>query len=162
MTPQVEMRRERGIHEVFEISIVLKGIGALVETVLGILLLYSTNVLDIIRALLENQLIDDPDDFFASHFYSLLNPTPAALHFGGLYLLSHGIVKLFLIAGLLRRKVWAYPASMAVFALFIAYQSVRFLRTHSLWLLFLTAVDVVVIWLIWHEYRRLEKGLPLS
>lgn len=162
MTPQMEQVRERGIHEVYEVSIVLKGIGALVEAILGVLLLYSTNVLDLVRALLENELIDDPDNFLASHFFSLLNPSPQALHFGGLYLLSHGFVKLVLIAGLLRRKMWAYPASIAVFALFIAYQSVRFLRTHSLWLLFLTALDVLVIWLIWHEYRRREKGVPLS
>lgn len=162
MTPQIEQVRERGIHEIFEVSIVLKGIGALVEAVLGVLLLYSTNVLDLIRALLQNELIDDPNDFFASHLFSFLNPSPQALHFGGLYLLSHGLVKLVLIAGLLRRQMWAYPASIAVFALFIAYQSVRFLRTHSLWLLFLTALDLIVIWLIWHEYRRMQKGLPLS
>jgi len=160
MTSEREQARERGIHEVFEISIVLKGIGALVETLLGVFLPYSTGTLDLIRALLQNELIDDPEDFFASHLFSLINPSPEALQFGSLYLLSHGIVKLILIVGLMRRKIWAYPASIAIFTLFIAYQSVRYLRTHSLWLLFLNIVDLFVIWLIWHEYRRLRHKHP--
>lgn len=147
-------RRERGIHEAFEISIVLKGVGAFLETVLGALLLYSNGVIDVVRALVANELLDDPDGFLATHFSTLLAPSPETQHFGGLYLLSHGVVKLVLVIGLLRDKLWAYPASLAVFALFIVYQTDRYFQTHSPWLLLLTVVDLVVMWLVWHEYRR--------
>ncbi len=147
-------RREKGIHEAFEISIVLKGIGAALETLLGLVLLYSSSVIDVVHALVVNELLDDPDGFLATHFSTLLAPSPETQHFGGLYLLSHGIVKLVLVVGLLRDKLWAYPASLAVFALFIVYQTDRYFQTHSPWLLLLTVVDLVVMWLVWHEYRH--------
>lgn len=162
MTPEASRLREKGLHEAFEISIVLKGIGALLESILGAILLYSNSVLDIVRAMLENELLDDPTDFLTNHFGTLLNPTPEAQHFGGLYLLSHGIVKLVLIAGLLRDKLWAYPASLAVFTLFIVYQLERYLRTHSVWLLVITAIDLVVMWLIWHEYKQKQRRAVVS
>jgi hypothetical protein len=53
--------------------------------------------------------------------------------------LSHGVVKLWLIIGLLRQKLWYYPLAAAVFGLFIVYQ---YSFTNSLWLLVLSAVDV--------------------
>jgi uncharacterized membrane protein len=152
-------QREKGLHEAFEISILLKGIGAASEALVGAFLLFSDHAIDIVRALVENQLVDDPDGFLATHFSSLLTvPTPAAQHFGGVYLLSHGIVKLALVIGLLRDKLWAYPASLLVFSLFIVYQVDRYFQTHSLWLLFLTVVDLVIMWLIWHEYRHRRAG----
>lgn len=152
-SPEQIARREKALHEAFEVSIVLKGIGAFAESILGALLLYSTNVVDIIRALIENELLDDPDGFLATHFTSLLAPSPEAQHFGGLYLLSHGVVKLVLVIGLWRGILWSYPASLVVFALFIVYQIDRYFSTHSPWLLFLTVVDLAIMWLIWHEYR---------
>lgn len=157
MKPIAELK-EKGLHEAFEITVVLKGIGALLETVLGLVLSYSSSAVDLVRALAENELLDDPNDFLTTHFGSLLNPTPETQHFGGLYLLSHGVVKLVLVGGLLRNKLWAYPASLAVFALFIVYQLVRYMRTHSIWLLLLTVLDLVVMWLIWHEYKMRLKA----
>jgi uncharacterized membrane protein len=151
-------QREKGLHEAFEISVIVKGIGAASEALVGALLLLSNNAIDIVRALVENQLVDDPDGFLATHFSTFLAPTPEAQHFGGVYLLTHGVVKLALVIGLLRDKLWAYPASLLVFALFIVYQVDRYFQTHSLWLLFLTVVDLVIMWLVWHEYRhRLAK-----
>lgn len=162
MKPITAQMKEKGIHEVFEISIVLKGVGALLESVLGAVLLYSNSVLDIVRAMLENELLDDPTDFLTNHLGTFLNPSPEAQHFGGLYLLSHGVIKLVLIVGLLRDKLWAYPASLAVFALFIVYQLERYLRTHSVWLLVITAIDLAVMWLIWHEYRQKQARAVVS
>lgn len=162
MSPEATSRKEKALHEAFEISIVLKGIGAVAETVLGLLLLYSAGVVDLVRALIENELLDDPDGFLAIHFSSLLAPSPEAQRFGGLYLLSHGVVKLVLVVGLWRGILWSYPASLVVFALFIVYQVDRWFQTHSPWLLFLTVVDLAIMWLIWHEYReRLAHAQPM-
>jgi len=158
-----EMRHERteqGIHDAYLLSIWLKGAFALAETALGLMLLYTRSIVDFILELINNELIEDPNDFIATHFHNVFNPTPEAQVFGGLYLVSHGVVKLFLVAGLLRNKLWSYPASIAVFVLFILYQLVRFARTHSIWLLVLTVLDVIVIWLIWHEYRRVTRTQP--
>ena len=58
-----------------------------------------------------------------------------------------------MVAALLRNKLWAYPASLVVLGLFIVYQLYRFSDTHGAGLIILTAFDVVVMGLIWHEYR---------
>lgn len=151
---QRKLKADRGIHEVYMFSLIVKGIGALAETMLGTVLLFSANIVNLVLNLIENELIDDPNDFIATHFHNVLNPSPEMQVYGGLYLGSHGVVKLFLIVGLLRNKLWAYPASLAVFALFIVYQLIRYTRTHSVWLLVLTVLDIIVMWLIWHEYRQ--------
>ncbi|MCX5542404.1 DUF2127 domain-containing protein [Paraburkholderia sp. CNPSo 3076] len=85
-----------------------------------------------------------------------------AQRFAGLYLLAHGVLKLWLVAGLLRERLWYYPVSIVVFALFIAYQVYRITYSHSVWLLLVTALDVVVIALTWHEYRYLRDNCKIT
>jgi uncharacterized membrane protein len=155
---KIELNEKR-IHEAFEIGIVIKGIGACAETILGILLLF-TNVTNLVQTLIQNELIEDPDNFFATHAQAFTHVTPQAQLYGALYLLSHGIIKLLLVAGLLRKKMWAYPASLAVLSLFIFYQVIRYFHTHSIGLLVLTVFDLAVVWLVWREYRRVSKNTP--
>ena len=78
------------------------------------------------------------------------------------YLLSHGVVKLFLVGALLKNKPWAYPASLAVLELFIAYQVYRFTYTQSMGLVVLTVFDLFVMCLVWHEYRLIRRHLPVD
>jgi uncharacterized membrane protein len=73
------------------------------------------------------ELIEDPNDFVAIHLLSIAqNFTVGTQHFYAFYLLSHGVVKVFLVIGLLRNKLWAYPVSLVVLGLFIVYQLYRF------------------------------------
>ena len=82
--------------------------------------------------------------------------------FYAFYLLSHGVVKLALVVGLLMNRLWAYPASLGVMTLFIAYQLYRFSYTHGVGLIALTVFDLFVIALIWHEYRLIRHHLPVK
>lgn len=151
-------KREWRIYQLFEVSVVLKGLNALVELILGTLLLF-TNVLDVVQALAQNELLEDPNDFFATHLQNLTGSiSPQTQMFAALYLLSHGLIKGVLVIGLLRNKLWAYPASLAVLALFVAYQVIKFFQHYSVALALLTLFDLVVMSLIYHEYRRI--GLP--
>lgn len=152
-------KQEKGIYEVFLISILLKGINAVLEIALGLLLLFTNLVNDIVLALAENELIEDPSDFFARHLESFVL-APQAQFLGGLYLIGHGLVKVFLVAGLLQKKMWAFPATIAVLSLFILYQMIRFASTHSIPLLLLSIFDAMVVWLVYHEYKRYQKVLP--
>lgn len=157
MNMNVAMRENR-IHQVFEVGVILKGLNALLEFVLGVLFLF-VNVSTIVNVFVAHELVEDPTDFLATHLLSLAGGiTPSAQLFSALYLLSHGLVKGVLVAGLLRGKLWAYPASLAVFGLFILYQVIKFLSTHSPALVLLTLFDLVVVWLIWHEYRLLSRS----
>lgn len=156
---------ERRIHQVFEISILLKGAHALVECVGGLLLAaISTDAIkQLVDILTQSELIDDPNDFVATHLLSLAQAlTVSTQHFYAFYLLSHGLVKVLLVIGLLRNKLWAYPASLIVLGLFIVYQLYRFSYTHGIGLIILTVFDVFVIALIWHEYRLVRRHLTSS
>jgi len=95
------------------------------------------------------------------HLISSLSPdygdTIGTQHFYAFYLLSHGIIKAALVIGLLRNKLWAYPASLVVLGIFIVYQLYRFSYTHGFGLIVLTVFDVFVMGLIWHEYRLVRR-----
>ena len=151
-------KKERGLHQLFEVGIALKGLNALVESVLGFALLF-VNVGDIVRTLAENELLDDPNDFLATHAIQFASGhlSPESQYFAALYLLSHGLIKVVLVYGLLRDRLWAFPASLAVLGLFIAYQSIKWLQTHSIMLLLLTIFVIAIIWLISKEYQRVKK-----
>ena len=152
---------EKRVHQLFEVSILLKGANALVELILGIILLVSTQLNDVLIALLQNELVEDPGDFLARHADQFAHYlTPQFQLYSALYLLSHGVVKLVLVWGLLRNKLWAYPASLAVLSLFILYQVIKIVQNHSIPLILLTVFDFVVMWLIWHEYRLLQSRRP--
>lgn len=148
---------EKWLHEAFEVGVALKGASAAAELFFGMLLLLTMQVGDIVVTMARNELIEDPDNFFATHVTRYSHYlSPHAQFIGALYLLSHGIVKLGLVWGLLRGKMWAYPASLAVLLLFILYQIVQIVQTHSTALILLTVFDFVVLWLIWHEYRMVS------
>ncbi len=154
---------EKRIHEVFRVSVLLKGAHALLECISG-LALALVSVDTISRTLIwltQDELTEDPHDKIALYFQNAANSFDIKTKsFYSFYLLSHGIVKLFLVAGLLREKLWAYPASLAVLGLFIAYQVYRYLYLPSLGLIVLTIFDLFVMVLIWHEYSLMRRHLP--
>ena len=153
---------ERRVHQIFEISVLLKGAHALVECIGGLVLAFvsTSTITNLVYALTQEELIEDPKDFVATHLLSLAqNFTVSTQRFYAFYLLSHGVIKLLLVAGLLRNKLWAYPASLVVLGLFIVYQLYRFSYTHGVGLIVLTVFDVIVMGLIWHEYHLVRRHL---
>jgi uncharacterized membrane protein len=150
---------EKNLHLAFEITLILKGIFALLEILSGILAYFITQhfLLKLVLAITQEELTEDPRDFIACFLVqSAQDFSINSQHFASFYLLSHGFIKILLIAGLLRDKFWCYPLAIIVFVLFILYQLFRFSFTHSIWLLAITLLDVIVIWLTWHEYRYLR------
>ena len=155
--------QEKRIHEIFVVSVLFKGVHALIEIVGGIALyLTSTQtIVDLLNRVTREQLLDDPDDWVGNHLLTFAQGFSVEAHqFYAFYLLSHGLVKSVLIVGLLREKLWAYPASFAVFGAFIAYQLYRYTYTHDIALILLSIFDLFVIYLAAHEYRLLRKHLP--
>ena len=141
--------QERNIHRIFVVSVLAKGAHALIE-IAGGLALYLFSADAIARWLDEI----DRNDWLARHFPF------TEQHFYAFYLLSHGLVKSVVVFGLLREKLWAYPASVAVFGAFIAYQLYRYSYTQDVGLILLSIFDLFVIYLAVHEYRLLRKHLP--
>jgi len=141
----------------FRLSITLKGLHALLETIGGIALLaMDPQTLNrVVLTLLHQELSEDPQDFIATHLLHTSQSFAAGgQHFASWYLLSHGAVKLVLVVELFRNKLWAYPFMIVMLAAFICYQVYRFALTHSLLMLFLTLFDLIVIILTLLEYRK--------
>lgn len=152
--------KEQNIHLLFEMSLWFKGIFAVSEIISGIVAFFVTKqfLLQLTNWVTKDEFAEDPRDFIANYLlHSVQYLSISAQHFAALYLLGHGIIKLWLIAGLFRKKLWYYPTAMLVFGLFIPYQLYRYSFTHSAWLLLITLLDMVVIWLTWHEYKIMKK-----
>jgi uncharacterized membrane protein len=151
---------EKRIHLIFEVSLLIKGAFAGLE-IIGSFLVYFVPkhfIVGLVAMLTQSELAEDPRDLVANYLlHAAHHLSVGTKHFAALYLLSHGAVKLWLIVGLLRERLWYYPVALIVFAAFIGYQLYRFSFTHSAFLILLTAVDIVVIILTWHEFRYLRR-----
>ena len=155
--------REQRIHQIFAISVSLKGLHALFEIASG-LALYFTSTERIVGSITlwsNREIALERHDWIATHLLRFAQNFSVAQHnFFAFYLLSHGIVKLVLVYGLLKEKLWAYPASFVVFGAFILYQLYRYSFTHEAALIVLSIFDLFVIALAVHEYRLLRRHLP--
>lgn len=154
---------ERRIHQIFEIGVWLKGVHALLECVGGILLYVVTTdaIASWVNAFAQEELIEDPNDFIAGYLSQTASHfSVASKEFYAFYLLSHGLIKLLLVVGLLRGKLWSYPASLAALGAFMIYQVYRYSYTHSFGLLVLTIFDAIVMVLIWHEWKVVRHHRP--
>ena len=145
------------LDKTFKIGLVLKGLDGVLEVAGGFLLLFlSPQAIEhLVRVLTAHELRQDPHDVVARY----LLHTAAHLHhgttlFGAVYLLSHGIAKIVLVALVLRNKLWAYPWLIGLLLAFIAYQLYQITLVHfSAGLTALTVFDAALVWLTWREYR---------
>jgi uncharacterized membrane protein len=147
---------EKYIYRFFRLSIYFKGALSLIEIASGVaaLLISPAAIGAFIVSVSQNELLENPDDFIAQHALLLghdFSLTPQI--FLAFYFLSRGVIKFGLVVALLKNKLWAYPAALTVLGGFMIYQTYQYFIVHSFWLLALTIFDVIVMWLIWHEYK---------
>lgn len=148
------------IHDIFEVGVLLKGLNGLLEIIGGLMLFFirPTTVNTFVRMITQDELSEDPKDLIAN----FLTTTAHTLsirgdYFGGIFLFSHGLIKIGLIIALLKKKIWAYPLAIAVFGAFVAYQLYRYSISHSPWMIALSVLDAFVIVLTSLEYRNLKQ-----
>lgn len=150
---------EKRIHLFFVVSLWSKGAFALSEIIGGIAAFFVTKqfLVNVALWVTQHEFAEDPHDVIANYLlHSVQTLSIGAQDFAAIYLLGHGIIKLWLIVGLLRERIWYYPVALMVFGLFIVYQLYRYSFTHSIWLLLITVIDLIVIGLTWHEWRYLR------
>jgi len=153
---------EHRLHEIFEFSLLAKGLFAATELLSGIAIYFVSAawVLAAVNWLVSQEIIEDPTDHLANWLLGLVpGYSVSTQDFWAFYLISHGVVKLLIVAALAMRLLWAYPASIVVLGAFIIYQLDRFVTTGSPFLIALSLFDLVVIWLVWHEYQGM-RALP--
>jgi uncharacterized membrane protein len=153
------LTRSKWAHIVFWVGIIFKAIDGLLETASGVFLLtVSVEAMNSLAfRLLRPELAEDPNDWLANHLLTwVFHLSTDTKVFAIAYLLVHGIVKLVIVAAIWFSQLWAYWLAGIVFSLFVLHQMAHFFTTHSVMMLFLTAVDLVIIALLPPEHRRLR------
>ncbi|MDB5238892.1 MAG: hypothetical protein JWO00_227 [Candidatus Parcubacteria bacterium] len=155
-TPNEEKRIDR----FFKISVFIKGILSILEIITGAALFFVpvSEVASKLIFIAQGELAEDPTDFIGLHLMQIAHHFSVAGAISlAIYLLSRGIIKLALVVALLKRYLWAYPVSIAIIGLSMVYQIYLVITAHSAVQAVLTAIDIVVLWFIWKEYKILKE-----
>ncbi|CAN5753468.1 DUF2127 domain-containing protein [soil metagenome] len=162
---------EHTVYELFKWSVLLKGLISTGEVVVGLALLVVPSTLILsgiaqLRTLAGNGMSVGSVGiygFIAKHLLTEVGAiTTGTIVFVAMYLLSRGLIKLGLIFGLLKGVLWAYPASLVVLGLFLIYQGYQIATTHSIFVIAISLFDIVVMYLIWREWRIVRRHLAPS
>ena len=105
---------------------------------------------------MQHELIEDPNDFLIQLAHPFIQHLSFPItYFLAVYLIFWGIIDILLSINLLKQKTWAFPVSMYLIGIFVLYEIYRFLHTHSFILACVIVIDLILIWLIGKEYRKL-------
>lgn len=149
------------LDKTYELGLLIKGVDGTLELIGGMLLVLvpPTAISGLARFLTQREITEDPHDFVANHILAYGDALAHGQHlFASLFLLTHGAVKVALVIALLRQKLWAYPWALGVLALFLVYQAYLLITQPSVWMVLLTILDIVVIALVWREWRKTTRG----
>ncbi len=155
------MSKEKYWHEFFELGVIIKALDGTWETITGVLFLFLSKATFAhwFFVVSHNELLEDPNDIvmnFLSH--ALQNFSGDAKTFAAVYLLSRGILNIFLAIQLYQEKHWAHLLAIGTLLVFMAYQAYRISLYHSALLTVVTVFDAIFILLIWHEYMDITKA----
>jgi uncharacterized membrane protein len=144
----------------FRAALLLKGLDGAAELVaaLALLLVPAATVHRLVAEVVSRDLLGPPDGFLTRHLVAgTAEFASGSRTFVLVYLGLHGVLKLALVWALLRRWRPAYPAAAVVLGVFAGYELLRAVRTGSVVLPFLAALDAVIIVLVLREYRLLSS-----
>lgn len=145
---------------VYQIGIGIKGFDGLVELVAGVALLVSPSLVHTLLTSISGEAIEHTgrtSQFIAQYVARLDNDlAKTGLAFLIFFLIGHGLVKLILVYCLLKEIVKAYPYALAVLVLFLMYQVYVLIRDPSIGMWVFTILDVLIIYLVWGEWRKLS------
>ncbi len=157
--------KNKVVHSLFEMTILIKGVNGFLEIIIGILFLFFKTE-DIYKAMISvtgYRIVSHSGHFTTNYLLKQANNfSLSTKYFIALYFIFYGIVNIFLVISLLKGKLWAYPTAIIFFILFIFYQIYRFFLRRSGLLLFFTIFDIFLVFLTWLEYKRLKEKLSVD
>ncbi|MEP6595326.1 MAG: DUF2127 domain-containing protein [Ginsengibacter sp.] len=151
---------EKRITKAFKISVIIKSIQGILELAAGIILWFVSNasLIRLIKKYTREELIENPHDFISQSLLQIgQHLSVNGKSFAVFYLISHGVIKLFLIIGLIKKKLWAYHAFIMILGVFVLYQVYRYTITYSNLLLIFTLFDILLCWLAWKESMIIKR-----
>ena len=130
---------------------------------LALLKAVGTPLIDIVQFLLRHELVEDPSDLFYTFIHYILGPHPVHVtYFLALYFVFWGTIDIVLSYNLLKGKRWAFPAAITLIGLFLLYEVARLIHTHSLILFGVIMIDLLILWLIRREYKKINTYTDIS
>ena len=149
------------LDRLYRIGLWIKGIDGVLEMAGGLFLLVVSQpqLGQLVTFLTQRELTEDRSDWIANHLRDAVSQlSPNTKLFATMYLLGHGVVKLFLMVGLLRDWAWSYRPAIAFLLVFVGYAVYRMNLRFSFPLLLVSVMDSVIALLVWREYRRTYRG----
>jgi uncharacterized membrane protein len=144
----------------FRAGIAIKGFDGLLECIGGVLIWFvkPSSLNELFRVAALHDLPGKYDDIILTHLFHWTQAlAQGGKVFASVYLITHGLSKAILVAGLWMNKLWAYPLTIVVFGIFCVYQMHRYTHTHSIFLVLLTIFDLILMYLTWKEYVKLKR-----
>lgn len=151
-------------HLIYKIGIALKAVIGVIEIVAGAVFLFMSHaaIYTLVNSVFGGKLGESSGNWFWQIVAAGLNDLSASGEgVWAFVFLSHGIIKLLLIGGLWKERLWSYPTSAFVFTLFIFYQAYQLAFIWSFALFAITALDVAIVALVLYEYSIKKKELEI-
>ena len=158
-----KLRGARWFDAVYRTGVAIKGLDGAIELLAGVVLLVAPQLVHQLLQVLAGDAYRHTGEvwqFVATYIARLDGEfTHSAALFLIVFLVLHGTVKLALAYCLLRRIVWAYPYALGLLGLFLVYQAyVLVLHPLSIGMWLFTLLDVVIVWLVWGEWKDLREA----
>jgi uncharacterized membrane protein len=147
------------LDKAYEIGLIIKGIDGTFELIGGILVLTLTPqfIRNFTHNVVDSELHQNPHNFIALHVLHAGDKLASGHNwFAAAFLLTHGLVKVVLVACLLLNKLWAYPYALGVLSLFLVYQVYALITSPGPGMAALSILDAVIIWLVWREWQHVR------
>ncbi len=151
------------LHKSYELSLALKALLGLTQvgSALALYLTPSDGIIRFVTWLSSQELSEDPADALALRLlHAAQHLSIDTITFYVLYLGAHGALNLGVVGLLWARLIWAYPLSIVVLLGFVIYQLYEFTVTGSPTMVALSLFDLIIVFLVWREYRaiRMKAG----
>lgn len=148
------------LERVYKLGVGLKGIDGAIELLAGLLLLTIPQQVHSILSRLTHELNETQTTHVVATYIAHTNARLVhdSLTMLIVFLLTHGIIKLILVYGLLREILWIYPYALGTLALFLGYQVYVLITAPGIGMAVLAVLDAVIIYLVWREWRYLQTS----
>jgi len=148
----MQQHHRKIITKTFQTGIWLKSFAGFAEIIAGIILAVVGKSFVFF---IQQEILAKFSGFFIDFLMRASNDFLGELHFFTIiYLFFHGFVNVFMAINLLKGKLWAYPWAIWMFSVFLIYQIYKYVQTHPTWLLLLTIFDILVVIIIFIEYKN--------
>jgi len=162
--PPTKRERERDLLWVFDLALWVKVVNGALEMLVALLILFVPRgvIIKLAEFVTSGEIAQDANDYVATTLISMAHTYAVHTHYLlALYLTLHGGIKVLLVGGIFMKKKIAYPLFVVALALFGAYEAFRGFVLHERLLQLLAVLDLGLLLLTVHEYRRRYRGSPL-